>query len=112
MDEPTVAFAVRVHDAAPAIEVLVNFGLFAGREATRVEIDRLASRLLRDVGEVSIVAEERHQFDATVEAFVHVVRIEVPADRVEGNTDDLERRVVAHAEAWARDCIADRSLGI
>ena len=111
MDEPSVAFVARRQET-PAIDVLVNFGLFVGREATRAEIDRLAARLLPYVGEVSIVAEERHQFDDNVEASVHVVRIEVPSDRIDRDVDALERRIIAHAEAWARECIADRSLGV
>jgi hypothetical protein len=110
MTEPIIAFAVPDHET-PAIEVLVNFGLFAGRDATRAEIDRLAARLLPYVGEVSIVGEDRHEFDAVVEASVHIVRIEIPGDQVDGDASALERRVVVHAEAWARDCISDRSLG-
>jgi hypothetical protein len=65
--EPTMAFAVRDH-AAPAIEVRVNFGVFAGREATAAEIERLAAWLLDEVGEVSIIAEARHEIDSSVEA--------------------------------------------
>ena len=61
----------------PAIEVCVNFGVFAGRDATRAEIDRLATWLLDEVGEVSIVSEERLETDGDVEASVHQVRIQV-----------------------------------
>ena len=63
----------------PAIEVRVNFGVFAGREATAAEIDKLAEWLLDEVGEVSIISEERHEIDASVEASVHQVRIELAA---------------------------------
>ena len=69
-----MAFAVS-QTAAPAIEVRVNFGIFAGRDATAAEIDRLAEWLLDEVGEVSIISEERHEIDAHVEASVHPVRI-------------------------------------
>ena len=79
--EPTMAFAVERQEP-PAIEVRVNFGVFAGREATAAEIERLAEWLLDEVGEVSIISEERHEIDANVEASVHQVRIEVAADRV------------------------------
>lgn len=111
MDEPIVAFAVRGHEA-PGVEVLVNFGLFASRSATQAEIDRLAARLLPYVGEVSILVEERHEFDDDLEALVQIVRIEIPADRIDGDVAALERRVVAHAEAWMHDCVSDRSLGV
>ncbi len=49
----------------PAIEVRVNFGVYAGREATLAEIDRLAAWLLDEVGEVSIISEQRHSSTRT-----------------------------------------------
>lgn len=95
----------------PGIEVRVNFGVFAGREATPAEIDRLAEWLLDEVGEVSIIAEERHEIDAQVEASVHQVRIEVASDRTPDNPEqraELERRLLARADHWARQCVAER----
>src|SRR4029453_19445762 len=77
----TLAFAVHGH-TPPALEVRVNFGMFAGREATPAEIDALGQQVLEKVGSVSIVSEERHEINARSEASVHQVRIEVPADSV------------------------------
>jgi hypothetical protein len=88
--EPSMAFAVERQEP-PAIEVRVNFGVFAGREATAAEIDRLAEWLLDEVGEVSIISEERHEMDATVEASVHQVRIEVAAESVPPVGADRDR---------------------
>lgn len=105
-----MAFAVQRQDP-PAIEVRVNFGVFAGREATPAEIDRLAEWLLDEVGEVSIISEDRHEIDANVEASVHQVRIEVAADRVPGDgeaREEIERRILERAEHWARVCVAER----
>ena len=105
-----MAFAVHRHDP-PAIEVRVNFGVFAGRDATLAEIDRLAEWLLDEVGEVTIIREERHEIDANVEASVHQVRIEVSSDRVpadEAERKEIERRILERAEHWARACVADR----
>ena len=109
-----MAFPVHRHDP-PAIEVRINFGVFAGREATPEEIDRLAEWLLDEVGEVSIISEERHEIDAHVEASDHQVRIEVAADRVPA--DDAERRVIEErilerAEHWAHICVAERHAEI
>ena len=105
-----MAFAV--HDqSAPAIEVRVNFGMYAGREATAAEIDRLAEWLLDEVGEVSIISEDRHEIDANVEAAVHQVRIEVAADRVPADPAEraaIEARIVERAEHWAGLCVAER----
>jgi hypothetical protein len=108
--EPSIAFAVGRHED-PAIEVRVNFGVFAGREATPAEIDRLAEWLLDEVASVTIVAEVRHEIGGTVEASVHLVRIEVQRDQAP--VDDRERRaleqsLVERADYWARQCIADR----
>ena len=56
--EPYVAFAVPA-DPSSGVEVRVNFGLLAGREATPAEIDELARRLLGTVERVTIVSERR-----------------------------------------------------
>src|SRR5204862_5751013 len=58
--EPQLAFVVREIEP-PGVEVRVNFGVFAGRAPTPAEIDELAKSLVPKVGEVSIVAEERHE---------------------------------------------------
>jgi hypothetical protein len=112
--EPSMAFAVHKHDA-PAIEVRINFGIFAGREATPAEIDRLAEWLLDEVGEVSIISEERHEIDAHVEASVHQVRVEVASDRVPADPVEraaIEARIVERAEYWANLCVAERHVEI
>lgn len=97
-----------------AVEVRVNFGIFAGRDVTNAEIDELAQLLLPEVPEVSIVAEERHAIDTEVEVSVHQVRIEIAEDAVPAETDTarLGDRVVALAERWADSCIADRHAEI
>ncbi len=108
--EPTIAFVSPRQDP-PGLEIRVNFGIFSGRAATPAEIDRLAEWLLDEVGEVSIIAEERHEIDGTVEASVHQVRVEVAQDRIPGDDDErraLEQRLVERADHWARTCIAER----
>jgi hypothetical protein len=108
--EPTIAFALHDRDE-PGLEIRVNFGVFAGRAATPAEIDRLAEWLLDEVGEVSIIAEDRHEIDQQVEASVHQVRVEVAADRVPNEPEaleELEDRLVRRADHWARACIAER----
>jgi hypothetical protein len=112
--EPTMAFAA-TREAPPAIEVRVNFGVFAGRKATNAEIDRLAEWLLDEVGEVSIISEERHLIDSNAEASIHQVRIEVSADRAPADPQqrsEMEQRIVERADHWARLCVADRHLEI
>jgi hypothetical protein len=115
MDAPLpMAFAVHRHDP-PGLEIRVNFGMFAGREATAAEIDRLAEWLLDEVGEVTIVAEDRHEIDSQVEAAVHQVRIEVAPDLTPHNVEArraLEARITERAEHWARLCVSERHADV
>jgi hypothetical protein len=107
---PTLAFAVHAHEP-PALEVRVNFGMFAGREATPAEIDDLAASLLEQVGAVSIVSEERHEIDEHSEAAIHQVRIEIDQESLPVDRQALEElgvRVVVAAEQWAQACINER----
>jgi hypothetical protein len=108
--EPELAFYAR-HLEPPGLEVRVNFGIFTGRAATPAEIDELAQTLLPKVGEVSIVAEDRHVIGAETEASLHQVRIEVDPEHIppdEHDADVLAGRLVEAADAWARECVAER----
>jgi hypothetical protein len=108
--EPEFAFAIQKPEP-PALEIRVNFGVFAGREATSAEIDDLAKALLPKVGEVAIVSEERHELTDHSEASLHQVRIEVDPEHLpddEHELDHLAGRLVEAADSWARSCVADR----
>ena len=110
--EPAIAFATRTFEP-PALEIRVNFGMFAGREATPAEIDGLATELLDKVTEVAIVAEDRHEISQHSEASLHQVRIEVSGHELpEGDheLDEMRGRLIEAAERWARGCIADRRI--
>jgi len=106
--DPQLAFYHRLPEP-PGLEVRVNFGIFAGRPATAAEIEELA------VGEISIVAEERHEIGEGSEASLHQVRIDVDPEYLpedEHETDVLAGRIVEAAESWARDCVAERHAEI
>src|SRR2546423_2417361 len=110
MNEPELAFCVREVEP-PGVEVRVNCGVFAGRGATAAEIDDLAAALVPKVGEVSIVAEERHEIGEEAEASLNQVRIEVAPDHLPADERELDilcGRLVEAAETWARACIAER----
>src|SRR3954465_3204429 len=101
--EPQMAFCVREVEP-PGLEVRGNFGVFAGRGATPAEIDDLAKALLPKVGEVAIVAEERHEIGEDSEASLNQVRIEVAPERLpddERELDVLCGRLVEAAEQWS-----------
>ena len=112
--EPALAFR-NEEFAAPGLDIRVNFGIFAGRDATSAELEDLAKLLVPQVGEVSLVSEERHEVADGTEIVLHQVRIEVPSDRVPDDDvarGGLEDKLVATAEFWTRACVADRHAEI
>jgi hypothetical protein len=107
----TVAFCVREVEE-PALEVRVNFGVFAGRHATPAEIDDLARAVHEELETFTIVAEQRHEFAGETEAALHQVVIEVARGDTNGDIDSLCKRLVTTAESWAEDCFASRHSGL
>jgi hypothetical protein len=105
--DPSIAFCVREQED-PALEVRVNFGVFAARHVTNAEIDRLAHSLHDELPSFAIVAEERHEFGGDVEASLHQVVIEVDRENAPGDLSALCDRLVELAGAWASDCFATR----
>jgi hypothetical protein len=106
--EPPIAFATTVGPPA-AVEIRVNFGIVAGREATPAEIDELARQLLTAVEDVSIVAEQHYEVGRGHEATVHLVKIEVAdAAIADGNLDELRGRLIEVAGRWAEACAQAR----
>ena len=97
------------------VEIRVNFGLVAGREATPAELDALAHTLLPEVGEVTVVAEHRHEHTEAAEMSVHQVRVEVDGRRLP--TDPVElatatERLRRSAAEWAQASAADRQTEV
>ena len=109
LSEPALAFRVEGSDDA-ACTVRVNFGMYAGRNATQAEIDDLARTLAEVVDSFAIVAEERHEFGGAVETAIRQTVIEMGGVGLDGaEVDELCDRVVELAGSWASACIRDRS---
>ena len=109
-----IAFATRTFEP-PALEIRVNFGMFAGREATSTEIEDLAALLLGKVTEIAIVAEARHEIGPHSEAALHQVRIEVAGDDLpkdDRELDEFRGRLIETVERWALECIAARHVEV
>jgi hypothetical protein len=107
--DPLIAFEAR--NDPPGLELRVNFGMFAGREATAAELDELAAALIPEVGEVSVVAEHRHEVGPDAEASLHQVRIEVSPEHVPEapeEREELTERLLELAQSWAQARIAER----
>jgi excinuclease UvrABC helicase subunit UvrB len=84
-------------------DIRVNFGMFAGRDATQAEIDELANALLEEVDAITIVAEQRTVADREMEASIHQIRVELDEEA------DPQRPLLI-AERWAEACVAERSV--
>jgi hypothetical protein len=107
--ENAIAF---VTDEEPAgLEIRVNFGVFAGRDATTAELEELGKLLVPEAGEVSIVGEQRHEMTEEAEVVLHQVRVAVSPERFPAEASqkrELCERLVTLAEIWARQCFSDR----
>ncbi len=107
-----LAFPVRSPEQ-PGLEIRVNFGMFAGRDATAAEIEELGAALVPEIGSAEITSENRYEIGPESEAEVHQVRIVVPNDLLPDDdfeVGELAGRLVAIAERWANGCIADRHV--
>src|SRR2546430_16121841 len=70
--ENVIAF---ITDEEPAgLEIRINFGVFAGRDATTAELEELGKLLVPEAGEGSIVGEQRHEMTEEAEGVLHQVR--------------------------------------
>ncbi|MGH3131983.1 MAG: hypothetical protein ACRDNX_14310 [Gaiellaceae bacterium] len=107
--EPVITSGV--HEP-PALEFAVNFGIFAGREVSRLELERLAESLLAEVGSASLFSELRYAVgqESTVE--LHQVRVEIAPEALPAGAepDALRARVEQIIAEWARSSIAGFSL--
>lgn len=104
MTDPALVF-IEERNEGQGPDIVVNFGVFSGRDATDAEVDRLAHALLDELDSVEVLREQRHEFDREVEATVYQVRVGLPRE--------AEARVGHFAslvEGWAADCIGERRL--
>jgi hypothetical protein len=102
MEDAELAFAAEI-DGRPG--VVVNFGVYAGREATPAEVERLGNDLRERVTSLEVVCERRESFGPDRRAELYQVRVELPG-RGAGEAAEL----VPAVESWARHCIAERRL--
>ena len=102
MTDPTLVF---IEEREEGPNIVVNFGVFSGRDATDAEVERLGHVLLDEIDAVEVLREQRHEFDREAEATVYQVRVTLPPT--------AEARIGHFAslvEGWAADCIGERRL--
>lgn len=111
--EQAIAFVVEQEPAG--VEIRINFGVFAGRDATTAELEELGRLLVPEAGEVSVTGEERHELAEDVEVVVRQVRVAVRPDVVPedpAQRAEFCKRLVTLAEIWARQHINERHAEI
>ena len=77
-----VPIAFVAPDGEPSeLEIRINFGVFAGREATPAELDELGRAVMAEVEHVTLVSEHRHELERDSETSLHQVRMDIPRGR-------------------------------
>ena len=105
MDAPLAVALDRL--PRPSIQVLVNFGVFTGRDATRPEVERLVESLLERVPDATVTVQQRYEASAELTLGLHEVLIEVFEDAAVDSGHDFEvlrALIVADAERWVDGC--------
>jgi len=107
--EPVISW-----DTSPAVAMtfLVNFGIFAGRNVSRLELERLGHQLLHVVEGVTVVSEHRLEFVEGSSIDLHQVRVAIdravlPAD--EPDIEALRARIAGLVADWVRSCLTEVS---
>lgn len=97
---------------AVAMTFLVNFGVFAGRSVSQLEIERLGTALLELVEGVAIVSEHRVEFAVQSSIDLHQVRVEIDRDVLPADEPDIEalrQRLARALEEWLHSCLTQFS---
>ncbi len=95
----------------PELEIRINFGVFAGREATPAELDVLGRAVMAEIEHVTLVSEHRHELGGGSETSLHQVRMDIPQAALPEDIVEAEwtrDRIVRLAERWAQRCIDAR----
>lgn len=104
--EPIPAF---VSQRSP-LEITVNFGLFAGRELSRADVDNLGEALLTKVGGVTVFGGRRYELaTGATEVVAYEVRVTFPPLTLpasEAQVESLVQDLLQTIEGWARRCAA------
>jgi hypothetical protein len=97
---------------AVAMSFVVNFGVFAGRDVSRLELERLGGELLEVVEGAAIVSEHRLEIAAQSSIDLHQVRVEIDRDVLPEDEPDIEAlrvKVVSLLGDWLHSCLTEIS---
>jgi Flp pilus assembly secretin CpaC len=111
MPEFSVSLAPEV--APPAVTVVANFGIVAGRRARHADIEKLWRSVKSIVPQATITVEDHNQFGKRTATYVHQVSVAVSADVVRQTEQDpevLRKRLEETLARWLTAC-TDRVQG-
>lgn len=110
---PEFLAALAPESAPPAVTVVANFGIVAGRHASRVEIEKLWQTVERIVPQATISVEDHSYFGKHASTCVHQVSVAVSELAVRQSRQDpelLRRQLEEALDRWLAVC-ADRVHG-
>jgi hypothetical protein len=105
MSEFSVSLAPKT--APPALTVVANFGMVAGRRASRAEIESLWRSVEGIVSQATITIEDRNQFAKRTSTCVHQVSVAVDDDvvrRTHRDPEVLRKQLEAELDRWVTGC--------
>jgi hypothetical protein len=105
MSEFSVSLAPET--ASPAVTVVANFGIVAGRRVSRAEIESLWESVEGIVPQATITVEDRNQFAARTATCVHQVSVAVDDEvvrRDQRGPEALRKQLEEQLDRWLTAC--------
>ena len=104
---PEFSVSLAPEAAPPAVIVVANFGIVAGRRAAQVEIEKLWQTVSGVVPQATITVEDHNQFGKRTSTCVHQVSVAVGDDVVRRAKHDpglLRRQLEEMLDDWVTAC--------
>lgn len=104
---PEFSVSLAPEAAPPAVTVVGNFGIVAGRRASRTDIEKLWRLIKSIVPQATITVEDHNQFGERTSTYVHQVSVAVNADVVRDTGQDAEvlrKRLEEELADWLAEC--------
>jgi hypothetical protein len=105
---PEFSVSLAPETAPPAVMVVANFGMVAGRRASRAVIEKLWRSVRRIVPQATISVEDHSHFGTSASTCVHQVSVAVGEDVVRGAKQDpelLRTQLEEALEGWLAACV-------
>jgi hypothetical protein len=105
---PEFSVSLAPETAPPAVMVVANFGIVAGRLASRQEIEKLWRSVRRIVPQATISVEDHNHFGKRTSTCVHQVSVAVGEDVVRRAKQDpelLRTQLEETLDRWLAACV-------